>query len=87
MKKMAKKTRAQKVLADTRHFTYHLETPAQESSPSARKAEYKLNLAPTRPLQGANNYAYVVTDLRKTALITGANLITQLVLYFALNRG
>ena len=83
---MAKKTRRQKVLADTRHFTYHLETPAQESSPGAQKAEYKLNLAPTRPSTAIHNYSYVVTDLRKTALITGAILITQLVLYFALNR-
>ena len=83
---MAKKTRAQKVLADTRHFTYHLETPAQESLPSAQKTEYKLNLASTRPLATTNTYSYVTTDLRKTALITGAILITQLVLYFALNR-
>lgn len=86
-----KKTREQKILADTRHFSYHLDTnPAQVSSSGGQKegttSTYKLNLATSRPSTSTASYAYVSQDLRKTALITGAILITQLVIYFALNR-
>ncbi len=86
-----KKTREQKILADTRHFSYHLDTNPAKSSPSSDQKEsststYKLNLSPSRPNVVTSSYAYVSQDLRKTALITGAILITQLVIYFALNR-
>ena len=86
-----RKTRSQKVLADTRHSLYHLETTAQVSYPNEQKEEkqtpsaFKLNLSPAT--QASNmSYSYVLPDLRKTAIVTAGILIIQLVLYLALNR-
>ncbi len=83
---MAKKTREQKILAEKRHYLYHLENTAQVSLPAEQKPTLKLDLATIRPSSPQESYAFVITDLRKTAIITAAILITQLVLYFALNR-
>jgi hypothetical protein len=84
--KMAKKTKEQKILAEKRHYLYHLETPAKASGSAAQKPDFKLNLAAVKTSKAVESYDFVMTDLRKTALITGAILFTQLVLYFALNR-
>lgn len=75
------------MLADSRHVLYHLETtPAQVESPRARKPknqDFKLDLPVTKPI--AVSYAYVRSDLRKTALITGAIIIAQIFLFITLN--
>ena len=83
---MAKrKTREQKAVADTRHQIYHLETsPAQVSLPSDKKST---PVIPVHTFQRpTESYAYVVTDLRKTAFITGAILFAQVVIFFLLHR-
>ena len=90
--KMAnRKTRKQKILADQRHVLYHLETttPAQESHPIEKETKAKLPYA-TPVVHTAHistsGYAYVATDIRKTALVTGAIFATQIVLFIFLNR-
>lgn len=89
MSKMAKKkTRHEKILADQRHVTYHLETiSAQVSLPSEKKESitpvFSFN---NRPRVATLSYSYVLKDLRKTTTITFAILITQIILYFILNR-
>lgn len=89
MSKMAKKkTRQEKILADQRHVTYHLETTsAQVSLPSEKKeATTPVFSFNNRPHVTTLSYSYVLTDLRKTVAITFAILITQIILYFILNR-
>ncbi|MEK9176228.1 MAG: hypothetical protein AAB520_02170 [Patescibacteria group bacterium] len=84
---MAKrKTREQKAIADQRHVLYHLETSAaQVSIPSDQKI--KIQLAATQPAyRHQTSYTYVITDLKKTALITTAILFAQLILFFILHR-
>ncbi|MBI2621318.1 MAG: hypothetical protein HYW63_01560 [Candidatus Levybacteria bacterium] len=99
---MAKKrTKKQKILADKRHVLYHLVTPStqvgesvaakshsQESS-SAEKRE-KLQLPtfelPQTKSYTLSSYAYVINDIRKTAIVTGAIIIAQVVLFLVLNR-
>lgn len=81
-----KKTRHQKVLADQRHISYHLETTsAQVSIPRVKKSDFELDIPTVKPYT-VSSYAYVAKDLRKTALITFAILTTQIVLFFVLNR-
>lgn len=91
---MAKrKTRKQKILADKRHVLYHLETPAaQESEPLEKKVKVDLpSVLPAYQTQTPRvgtltSYAYVIADIKKTALITGAIVTAQIILFFVLNR-
>lgn len=87
---MAKrKTRKQKILADQRHILYHLETtPAQVSHTSEKKAkleaiDYEMPQVKTQTL---TSYAYVISDIRKTAFITFSIITAQIVFFFVLNR-
>ena len=83
-----KKTRKQKVLADSRHVLYHLETniSAQVSHPSEKIKVQLAGIPQINQTQTLNSYAHVITDIRKTALITGAILLTQIILFFVINR-
>lgn len=87
---MAKrKTRKQKILADHRHIQYHLETtPAQVSLPAEKKATLELPAfeIPQTRTYVLPSYAYVVSDIKKTAFITFSIVTAQIVLFFVLNR-
>ena len=84
-----RKTRREKKIADHRHSLYHLDientqeviTPTKiaEKSIITHKVEY-----PT--YNQAISYAYVTHDLKKTIFITSVILVTQIVLFFILNR-
>ncbi len=87
---MAKrKTRKQKILADQRHILYHLETTsAQVSYPSEKKTkliaiDYGIPQVKTQTL---TSYAYVISDIRKTAFITFSIVIAQIILFIILHR-
>ena len=85
---MAKKTRKQKILADSRHVQYHLETTAQVSYPSEKKPKLDLpDFAPTREVKTTNlsSSIQVIADIKKTAYITGVIITAQVLLYIALN--
>ncbi len=83
-----KKTRKQKILADKRHVLYHLEaSSAQESFPTEKKIKVELPFISQTPrAQALTSYAYVITDIRKTALITGVIVAVQVILFFILNK-
>ncbi|EKD86055.1 MAG: hypothetical protein ACD_37C00499G0002 [uncultured bacterium] len=80
-----RKTRQEKVLADHRHITYHLEpSSAQVSFPTEKKAAYELDL-PTLKTKTLS-HTFVINDIRKTAIITGLIVTVQIVIFFILNR-
>lgn len=80
-----RKTRQEKVLADHRHITYHLEpTSAQVSFPAEKKTTHTLDLL--MPKMRTLSYNYVISDMRKTALVTSSIITAQIVLFFILNR-
>ena len=85
-----RKTRSQKALADSRHVLYHFEeTPAQVSPSLVQKPTFSLNLSPNISqvkIQTQTSYAYVLTDIRKTAFITASILVAQIILFFILKR-
>ena len=99
---MAKrKTRKQKILADQRHILYHLETPArlasesfagrpsaQVSLPTEKKAKIELPSfeIPQTQTHALPSYAYVVSDIKKTAFITFSIIIAQIILFIILHR-
>jgi hypothetical protein len=83
-----RKTRREKKIADIRHSLYHLEieTP-QEVKKSAPKREKLIISRPEPVLQNQSlTYAYVAKDLRKTIFITTIIFVTQIVLFYVLNR-
>lgn len=82
-----RKTRQQKLVADQRHLTYHLNTAsAEEYKPTEKEIQssYKSNYPDHK--SHIATYAYVNQDLRKTGLVTGAIVITQIILFIVLNR-
>jgi len=82
-----RKTRQQKLVADQRHLTYHLETISAEDLPTTGKKTVttpKIDLPISRPQ--VSTYAYVTHDLRKTGLITGSILIAQIFLFIVINQ-
>lgn len=80
-----RKTRQEKMIADQRHVSYHLETDtAQVSVPSEKKDSFTLDLPEKRPQ--AISYSYVSKDLRKTAAVTASIIIAQIFLFIVLNR-
>jgi hypothetical protein len=86
---MAKrKTRHQKILADQRHSQYHFENP-QPADIQTSSAEVKLKLPafdlPKSSVQTAGSYNHVMSDIRKTALITGV-LFSAEILIFVFSR-
>ncbi len=83
-----RKTREQKILADQRHILYHLETSsAQVSNTTEKKIKVELPVILQMPrVQTLNPYAHVIADVKKTALITGAIITAQVILFFVLNR-
>ena len=88
-----KKTRKQKILADKRHVLYHLETSSAQVSNHTEK-KIKVDLPSVLPAyqtqtpraQTLTSYAHVIKDIKKTALITGAIVTAQVILFFVLNR-
>ncbi len=83
-----RKTRQEKMVADSRHVTYHLETsPAQASSPVVKNTHSQsLNLELPVVKTITTSYDYVRADLRKTVLVTGAIIIAQIFLFITLSR-
>ncbi len=83
-----KKTRKQKILADSRHIVYHLEneTSAQVSTPREKKSKIELPSITRAPqVATISSYPHVIKDLRKTGVVTGAILIAQIILFIVLN--
>lgn len=80
-----RKTRQEKILADQRHITYHLEiTSAQASIPTEKKVDFKLDLPQDK--HQTVSYAYVGHDLRKTSLVTISIVFFQIILFVILGR-
>ncbi len=80
-----RKTRQEKILADQRHITYHLEpTPAQVSIPTEKKNDFRIDF-PTSKHQ-VTSYAYVAKDIRKTSMVTVSIIFFQIILFFIINR-
>ncbi len=80
-----RKTRQEKILADHRHISYHLDTiPAQVSLPSEKKTQ--LHLDPPTSKTHAISYSYVLGDIKKTSFITASIIIAQIILLFILDR-
>ena len=83
-----RKTRQEKMVADQRHISYHLDiSPTQVSTPSEKKSNsqtYKLDIPTSRV--PVTTYDYVKNDLRKTAMVTAAIIIAQIFLFIILNR-
>lgn len=76
------------MVADQRHVVYRLEpNPAQVNTLSEKKTSIS-NLIPetTHRKPVAVSFAYVRSDLRKTALVTSAIVIAQIILFMTLNR-
>lgn len=83
-----KKTRQQKILADSRHISYHLETniSARESYPSDKKIKVELpNMPRSTYTQTLNSYPHVFKDIKKTVFITGVILTAQIILFIVIN--
>lgn len=81
-----RKTREQKKLADQRHNFIH--SLAKHSHSEAKitlenKESIKPLIKQERPV-AINEYPYLVKDLSKTTLLTGAILTFQLILFFLL---
>ena len=80
-----RKTRQEKLVADQRHISYHLDTtPAQVSLPSEKKTQFQLDF-PTSKTH-AISYSYVLGDIKKTSFITLSIILTQIILFIILNR-
>lgn len=79
-----RKTRQEKIVADHRHITYHLEPDtAPKKATSVKKTEFVMT--PSHKTQSVS-YAYVTKDLRKTTFITIAIALSQIFLFIFLNR-
>lgn len=74
-----KKTRQQKIIADTRHKLYSL-----QGSYSVSIRENKEPILPTPQVAQTTTYTYLKHDLLKTAFLTGAILAIQSILFFLL---
>jgi hypothetical protein len=82
-----RKTRQEKMIADSRHISYHLETiTAQDSPKRAQKSDFSLELPQTSTRTKTISYDYVTKDLRRTTLLTASIIIAQIILYIVLNR-
>lgn len=85
-----RKTRQEKMVADSRHVTYHLETTsAQVSKPSEKNSSsspYKIEQQTPARNTVTTTYSYVSADLRKTAIVTAAIIVAQILIFVALNR-
>lgn len=83
-----RKTRQEKMIADQRHITYHLDSfptqAIQTSENNSKKSGYKLDISSHHPVVAS--YAYVKSDLRKTATVTAAIIVAQIFLFIFLNR-
>ena len=81
-----RKTRQEKIIADLRRQLNTQETQAKEktvstglySLPQTKSFQQVTNKKPI-----ANNYTYVISDLRKTVLFTIIALAAQIAIYFA----
>jgi hypothetical protein len=84
-----RKTRREKKVADHRHSLYHLELESSQEviKPSLIKENSSTVSKVDQPNQAqVISYAYVTSDLKKTIFITSIILLTQIVLFFILNR-
>ena len=77
-----RKTRSQKLLADQRHVIYHLDLPTQVSYPTEKKTIIKPVFAPQHSPK--ITFAYVSSDIKKTAFITAAIITLQVTLFFSM---
>lgn len=81
-----KKTREQKISADKRR---KIEIPSAKSTPPAITHSYNSEVIPTaQPTTKVtaittNDYAYLVSDLIKTVLLTTGIIIAEYVLYLS----
>ena len=80
-----RKTRKEKEIADSRHnFTHNFvsQVPFQVKfdNPKQSKSQDKINVKPQEISTSA--YSYLIKDLSKTAMLTGAILAFQIILFF-----
>ena len=74
-----RKTRRQKITADLHRQLYSLRSqkaPSFEQKPTAN--------IPAAPLVEPQKYNYLIADISKTGVVTGAILIAQLIFFFLL---
>lgn len=94
-----KKTRKQKVLSDLRHkaitqkrdISPSQEAPQEEQNPRSTMFTYSLQSAKISPILAAKSpptteYHYIARDLKKTAILTTAIVVSQLALFWFLNK-
>jgi len=89
-----RKTRDQKILADSRHAVYHLETQVtKDSKPRVKKdpVDNELitsipSITPSSPRSNVAALDYVKADIRKILLITAIIIALQIALFFLLQR-
>ncbi len=82
-----RKTREEKILADLRHSFTHSQGAHKVISEAKNKPETQSILIPQYKNQATvsvSAYPYLVKDLSKTAILTGAILVFQVALYFLL---
>lgn len=93
-----KKTRKQKILADTKRKQIissekEVASSSHEISPNELPQTSKYifrikeagKLKPVRAIATTHDYTHLTHDLKKTAILTSSIVIAQLVLYFILN--
>lgn len=83
-----RKTRREKKVADQRHDLYHIEQEPAQERPSIEKNEaitptYKISTPKTKTVA---SYGYVITDIRRALLVSSVIIVSQIVLYFYLNK-
>ena len=82
-----KKTRREKKVADKRHTLYHLESnTAQEEIKASEKVQITSFETNTHTNTITANLDYVKNDIRKILIVSSVIFITQIVLYFILNK-
>ena len=77
-----KKTRKQKVVADTRHKEYLEEPLGLIQKENSSNLQVENNETPRAQLIGTANYSYLYSDLLKTFMLTISVIVVELVLRY-----
>lgn len=73
-----RKSKEEKIKADTRHFHYHFEP---SKSPTTAQKESVKAPAPATTLEAEKAFLYLIHDLRKTLLLTASIIAIQVAIF------
>ena len=79
-----RKSREQKIKADNRHFSYHIDSSITHSVPQISIASTDLPIQINKPQPVVFAYPYLKNDLRKTIILTASILAIQLAIFIVL---